>query len=235
MILGRVIPNDPVDIKDKGIFAGNAGHPGWTVPYCEYHTDQYFYYQKQQASIGCNSSSDYWHVAAGPSTAYMPSFGMIFAGADLVSNTQTFVMTKNFGTSNSSPDDFWTLQVFMERCRPHGCTSLVFTNRSYLNLLFKTRARYLIRICEPGGPIVTRFFNTEIQAEYWSDPWTTIDGIGGTFYLKDLTHVQALYYPCDIAEGYWNKSICLKSYEKGTLTDYPINIVPTSITLDRLS
>lgn len=236
LILGRVIPGNPVDIKDKGIYAGNAGHPGWTVPYCEYHTVPYFYYQKQQISIGCNPSSDFWHVATGPSTTYMPSFGMIFDGADLVATGfGPSDMTKNFGTITTSPNDYWTLRVYMERCRFNGCTSIPYTNRTNLQLLFQTRTRYQVSICEPGGPLVNRFMNTEWEAQYWSDPWTTTDGIGQNFYLKRFTHNNEMYAPCDTTQGVWEKNVCLKSYEKGTLTSYPINIVPTELTMDRLS
>ena len=236
LVLGRVIPGDPVDINDQGIFAGNASHPGWGISYCDYHTDPYFYYQKQQSSIGCNSSSDFWHYVEGPATQYMNSFGMVYDGADLVATGfGPSTMTKNFGTTTSAPNAYWTLRVYMERCRYNGCTADPYTNRTQLQLLFKTRTRFQVRRCETGGPIDDLFLNTEWEAEYWTDAWTSSDGIGDTFYLKRFTHVSPLYYPCDIAEGNWETSICSQSFEKGTLTNYPINIVPMEITMDRLS
>jgi hypothetical protein len=238
MQLGRVIPGNPVDPLDQGIFAGNATHPGWSISYCDYHTTPYIYYEKQQISSGCGTGNNFWHYADGPGTQYMPSFGMIFDGVDLLpTGFGPSTMVKNFGTTTSSPNAYWTLRVFMERCRFNGCTSIPYTNRTYLQLLFRTRSTYQIRLCEPGPgtPIVARNHNNDYMAEYWTDPWTTSDGIGETFYLKALTHSNAMYFPCDIAEGVWEKSVCLKSYEKGTLTSYPINIVPTEITMDRLS
>lgn len=234
LILGRVIPGNPVNNLDQGIWPGNAGHPGWTVPYCNYHTEPYIYYQKQLGT--CAGNSNFWHVADGPGTSYMPSFGMIFVGADLVATGfGPSEMTKNFGTSNTSPYAYWTTRVYMERCRYNGCSAIPYTNRTYLQILFKTRTRYQVRLCEPGGPIVDRFMVTEHEAQYWTDPWTTTNGIGDTFYLKLLQHTDEMYFPCDVSEGLWEKSVCLKSYEKGTLTSYPINIVPTQITMDRLS
>ena len=236
LVLGRVIPGDPVDIKDKGIYAGNASHPGWGISYCDYHTDPYFYYQKQQSSIGCNNSSDFWHVVEGPATQYMSSFGMIFDGADLIVGAgPNAVMTKNFGTSSTAPNARWTLRVYMEKCRPNGCADFPYPNRTNLQLLFQTRTRFQVRRCEPGGPIVDLFLNTEWEAQYWTDAWTSSDGIGDTFYLKSFVHVSPLYYPCDIAEGFWETSLCSQSFEKGTLSNYPINIVPMEITMDRLS
>ena len=236
LVLGRVIPGDPYDIKDKGIYAGNASHPGWGISYCDYHTDPYFYYEKQQSSIGCNNSSDFWHVVEGPATQYMSSFGMIFDGADLIVGAgPNATMTKNFGTSSTAPNARWTLRVYMEKCRPNGCGDSIYQNRTNLQLLFQTRTRFQVRRCEPGGPIVDLFLNTEWEAQYWTDAWTSSDGIGDTFYLKSFVHVSPLYYPCDIAEGFWEKSLCSQSFEKGTLSNYPINIVPMEITMDRLS
>lgn len=231
LVLGRVIPGIPVDIKDQGIFAGNASHPGWGISYCDYHTDPYFYYEKQQGT--CSGGANFWHYVEGPATQYMNSFGMVFDGADLVGTGG--VMTKNFGTTTSAPNAYWTLRVYMERCRYNGCTSNPYTNRTLLLLLFKTRTRFQVRRCEPGGPIDDLYLNTEWEAEYWTDAWTSSNAIGDTFYLKRFSHISPLYYPCDIAEGLWEKSVCSQSFEKGTLTNYPINIVPTEITMDRLS
>jgi hypothetical protein len=239
LVLGRVIPGDPVDIKDQGIFAGNASHPGWGISYCDYHTDPYFYYQKQQSSIGCNSSSNFWHYVEGPATQYMNSFGMIFDGADLVNigggAYPGATMTKNFGTSNTTPNAQWTLRVYMEKCRPNSCGDFPYPNRTFLQLLFKTRTRFQVRRCEPGGPISDLFLNTEWEAQYWTDAWTSSDGIGDTFYLKSFVHVSPIYFPCDSTENFWETSPCPQSFEKGTLSNYPINIVPMEITMDRLS
>ena len=235
LVLGRVIPGTPFSIYDQGIWAGNASHPGWDISYCDYHTDPYFYYKKQQSPT-CNSTGNFWHVAEGPVTQYMNSFGMIFDGVDLVaSGFGPHTMTKNFGTTGTAPNAYWTLRVFMERCRPNFCTDNPFPNRTNLQLLFKTRTRFQVRRCETGGPIDNFFLNTEWEAQYWTDAWTESDGIGETFYLKSFKHISPLYEPCDTAEGVWEKSPCPQSFEKGTLTNYPIDIVPTEITMDRLS
>ncbi len=235
LVLGRVIPGIPVDIKDQGIWPGNGSHPGWDIPYCAYHTDPYFYYKKQQSPT-CNSTGNFWHVTEGPATQYMPSFGMIFDGVDLIATGfGNHTMTKFFGTTTSSPNASWSLRVYMERCRPNACTANPYPNRTNLQLLFKTRTRFQIRLCETGGPIVDRFLTTEHEAQYWTDAWTESDGVGETFYLKSLVHIQPLYPPCDTAEGFWETPLCPQSFEKGTLTNYPIDIVPTEITMDRLS
>jgi hypothetical protein len=166
----------------------------------------------------------------------MNSFGMVFDGADLVATGfGPHTMTKNFGTTTSAPNAYWTLRVYMERCRYNGCSAITYENRTNLQLLFKTRTRFQVRRCEPGGPIDNLFLNTEWEAHYWTDAWTSSDGIGETFYLKQFTHASPLYFPCDTAEGYWDTSLCTQSFEKGTLSNYPINIVPMEITMDRLS
>lgn len=236
LILGRVIPGIPVDIKDQGIWAGNASHPGWDISYCDYHTDPYLYYKKQEFPT-CISTGNFWHVAVGPATQYMPSFGMIFDGADLVDGIVGATMTKFFSTSTTSPNASWSLRVYMERCsaRAECPNGPIYSNRTFLQLLFSTRTKYDIRLCEPNGPLVTRNLVTEYEAQYMTDAWTAADGIGSTFYLKTLIHPFPLYEPCDTADGYWEKSACPQSFQKGTLTNYPIDIVPTEITMDRLS
>lgn len=56
LVLGRVIPGNPVDIKDQGIFAGNASHPGWGISYCDYHIDPYYYYQNNNQALAVTAA-----------------------------------------------------------------------------------------------------------------------------------------------------------------------------------
>ena len=236
LVLGRVIPDTPLSLNDLGIVPGNEGHPGWDIPYCEYHNDLY-YYNSMKLVPDCSLSPYYWR-AFGPCQPYRPASGITFATNTMqTSGVQRY---KSFfqSTSSSSPNCYWQSNVTIYRCAEcanENFGSFPAQNRSLLEVEMFFRGRFSMQDCEGGSaPYVTRNANSQYQAIYASDPWTAAEGIGKTFYLKNLFHTLGRYEPCDTADGTWTvDDQCRLSTAKGTLLDFPINIVPTEITVDR--
>jgi hypothetical protein len=238
LVLGRVIPDTPPLLNDLGILPGNENHPGWDIPYCEYHNDLY-YYNPVRLVPDCLLSPFYWR-AFGPCQPFRPASGITFA-----TNTMSATGVQRFksffqSTSSSSPNCYWQSNVTIYRCAE--CAASAFSNiasqnRSLLILQMFFRGRFSMQDCEgANAPFNTRNANSEYQAIYASDPWTAAEGIGDTFYLKNLQHSLGIYEPCDTADGVWTvDNQCRLSTAKGTLLDFPINIVPTEITVDRIA
>jgi hypothetical protein len=239
MSQGRVIPGVPLDLEDTGICAGNASHPGWAATLCEYIPELYFFHRIRTFPT-CTGSGilPFCHKAFGPCTDYVPAGNIAFSGSDLnASNSYEKYYFTDFapGTNTASRS------VYLSRCSLCEASAVQGfpgnANRTYLSIEITNRCGFSTRYCEPGGPLSNLFTNGSYYARYYSDPFTASEGIAPRVYLKSLQHVGPSYGPsCDTADGVWNVSDeCRKSWEKGTLLDFPINVVPTEIEIERLT
>lgn len=238
MSQGRVIPSVPLDLEDTGICSGNASHPGWAATLCEYIPETYLFHRKRTAPL-CTGGGllPFCHQAFGPCTQFVPASNITFTGAQVNATTPTRSFFTTFGDIGG---DRALRNVFLSRCSPCDGSIQGFSgnaNRTYLSVLINIRCGYNAEFCAPNGPTSLLYTNSEIYARYYSDPWTASEGIAPRVYLKTLQHPYTSYGPsCDTADGLWAKyPECGKSWEKGTLSDFPINIVPTEIEIERLT
>lgn len=236
---GRVIPGVPLDLEDTGICSGNASHPGWAATLCEYIPETYYFHRKKTAPL-CTGGGllPFCHQAFGPCTQYVPASNIAFAGSDLTAGNS---YAKSYYTNFGGSGDWAQRSVYLSRCSPCTASAVQLfpgnANRTYLSVSIAIRCGYNVQDCAPSGPTSLRYTNSEYYARYYSDPWTASEGIAPRVYLKQLHHDQTSYAPsCDGADFNWTVSDqCRKSYEKGTLLDFPINIVPTEIEIERLT
>jgi hypothetical protein len=236
---GRVIPGVPLDLEDTGICSGNTSHPGWVASLCEYIPELYLFIEKRTAPL-CTGSGllPFCHQAFGPCTEFVPASNIAFSGSDLnATNSYSKSYFTDFtpGTNNASRS------VYLSRCSLCEASAVQGfpgnANRTYLSVQISIRCGFNAQRCAPSGPADLLFTTSEYYARYYSDPWTASEGIAPRVYLKSLQHVGPSYGPsCDGTDFVWNVSDeCRKSWEKGTLSDFPINIVPTEIEIERLT
>lgn len=236
---GRVIPGVPLDLEDSGICAGNASHPGWAATLCEYIPELYFFHRIRTSPL-CTGPGilPFCHKAFGPCTDYVPATNIAFSGADLNAGNS---YTKSYFTDYGPGLNTASRSVFLTRCSLCEASAVQGfygnANRTYLSIQIVNRCGFSTQYCEPGGPFSTLFTNGEYYARYYSDPFTASEGIAPRVYLKELLHVGPSYGPsCDAPDFTWTVSDqCRKSWEKGTLLDFPINVVPTEIEIERLT
>jgi hypothetical protein len=239
MSQGRVIPGVPLDLEDSGICAGNASHPGWAATLCEYIPELYHFHRKRTFPK-CTGSGllPFCHEAFGPCTQYVPASNIAFSGSDLnATNSYSKSYYTNFGGSGN-----WAQRsVFLCRCSLCEASAVQGfpgnANRTYLSVSINIRCGYNVQDCAPSGPTSLRYTYSGYYARYYSDPWTASEGIAPRVYLKQFNHEQTSYGPsCDGNDFNWTvNDQCRKSWEKGTLLDFPINVVPTEIEIERLT
>ena len=236
---GRVIPGVPLNLEDTGICPGNENHPGWLASLCEYIPELYFFHELKTFPL-CTGPGllPFCHKVFGPCTEFVPAGNIAFSGADLnASNSYTKSYFTDFapGTATASRSVYLTRCSLCEASAAQGFPGNA--NRTYLTVEITIRCGFSTPYCLPNGPLSTLFTNCSYYARYYSDPWTASEGIAPRVYLKSLQHVRPSYGPsCDGTDFVWYVSDeCRKSWEKGTLLDFPINVVPTEIEIERLT
>ena len=236
---GRVIPGVPLDLEDTGICSGNASNSGWAATLCEYIPETYYFHRKKTFPK-CTGSGllPFCHEAFGPCTQYVPASNIAFSGSDL---NATNSYSKNYYTNFGGSGDWAQRSVSLVRCSLCEASAVQGfpgnANRTYLSVSINIRCGYNVQDCAPSGPTNLRYTTSSYFARYYSDPWTAAEGIAPRVYLKSLLHTATSYGPsCDTEDGLWTiGDECRKSYEKGTLLDFPIGIVPTEIEIERLT
>lgn len=238
MSQGRVIPGVPADLEDTGICSGNATNTGWLATLCEYIPETYYFHRKKTFPL-CTGSGllPFCHEAFGPCTQFVAASNIAFSGSDLNAGNSY----EKYYFSGNVTGDWAQRSVYLSRCSLCEASAVQGfpgnANRTYLSVQIAIRCGYNVRDCGPSGPTSLRFTTSGYFARYYSDPWTASEGIAPIVYLKQLTHTSTSYGPsCDTEDGNWTVTDqCRKSWEKGTLLDFPINIVPTEIQIERLT
>lgn len=238
LVYGRVVPGHPYDIYDQGICAGNTTHAAWAPTPCTWHSSL-FYYHIARTYPNCTGATPYYcHIGYGPYAITSPARGITFNQASLgVTQYQSF--QQYFTNSSASPNAWYSLQVTFVRCHNVGCNlgSWPYWNRSGMYVLLKFNGKQSVQDCLPGGPVSVRNRLSEYQAFYQSDPFDSATMVPSTMYLKELSYQNPLSDDPNCWDtDYWGTDMCLKSWERGAvLTNQPINVVPSTITIDRLA
>lgn len=199
----------------------NSSHAAWSAPACGYHSNLYLFSTEKQTP--CNSSSHYCWKAYGPlSTGWTgATWTTIREDIDPFSQVAQKIWIVGSGTTP------YTVQAIIYRCADFY-NLLTERNRTYARIEVLLQSKVDHAYCA-GGSTTTLSAQSWYTGEYYGDPYTALQGISPTLYLKRFRHFDARYctsVPDDIGgEGWWSVSNPFAYGE--SLTGYPGPLPPT--------